>query len=251
MELILVDYRDDVAVLKLNRGVTNAINLELLEQLAEHLKTIRDDPGLHSLVLSSANSKFFSIGFDIPHLFDPPKEDFRTFYHTFNQVCVTLYTLPKPTIAAITGHAIAGGCILALCCDYRLIGQGRKLMGLNEIKLGVPVPYPGDCILRHLTGMRNARHMLDTGTFYQPEQSLQMGIVDQVLPLEEVLPRAIEEARLLGAFPQKAFAAIKRNRVQPVESEITEGLAERENLFIELWYSPQARERLSEAISKF
>lgn len=155
MKLIRREYRDRVAILKLNRGIINALNLQLVNQLAENLQKVRDDSDVHSLVLCSSNEKFFSIGFDIPELFKLTRKDFRVFYQAFNRVCMDLYTLPKPTIAAITGHAIAGGCILALCCDYRFIAEGRKLMGLNEIKLGIPVPYPGDCILRHVAGTRN------------------------------------------------------------------------------------------------
>ena len=98
-----------------------------------------------------------------------------------------LFTFPKPTAAAISGHAIAGGCILTLCCDYRYIAEGRKLMGLNEIKLGVPVPYVADCILRSLVGFRHAREIMESGDFYQPETSFQKGLVDAVLPLENVL----------------------------------------------------------------
>lgn len=76
---------------------------------------------------------------------------------------LALYTLPKPVVAAITGHAIAGGCILALCCDYRFISEGRKLMGLNEVKLGVPVPYLADRVLHALVGTRYAREIIESG----------------------------------------------------------------------------------------
>jgi enoyl-CoA hydratase/carnithine racemase len=202
-------------------------------------------------VLGSSNDKFFSIGFDIPELFDLARKDFRVFYQAFNGVCMDLYTLPKPTIAAITGHAIAGGCILALCCDYRFIAEGRKLMGLNEIKLGIPVPYPGDCILRQVAGTRNAREIMSTGEFYHSEELLQIGMVDQVLPLDQVLPKAIEKAGLLGALPHEAFGMIKRNRVETVEAQVLAHLAEKEQFFIECWYSDEARVRLKEAIKKF
>jgi enoyl-CoA hydratase/carnithine racemase len=142
MMMIRTEYHDKVAVVKLNRGITNALNLQLVNELAETLHGVKHDSDVHSLVLGSSNEKFFSIGFDVPELFELTKSDFKFFYQTFNRVCLDLYTLPKPTIAVITGHAIAGGAILALCCDYRFIAEGRKLMGLNEIRLGVPVPYP-------------------------------------------------------------------------------------------------------------
>ncbi len=251
MKMIRIEHHGEVAIAKLDRGVTNTIDLQLVEELSETLQGVTHDPGVHSLVLGSSNERFFSIGFDIPQLFGLARQDFKFFYQTFNRVCMDLYTLPKPTIAAITGHAIAGGCILALCCDYRFIAQGRKLMGLNEIRLGVPVPYLADCVLRHIVGVRYARDIMDIGEFYQPEESLQMGIVDQVLPLEQVLPKSIEKARLLGGSPQEAFAMIKRNRVERVEAQVLTRLEEKERFFVDRWYSDEARERLREAMEKF
>ena len=251
MNMIRVECQDDVAVVQLNRPVINALNLQLVEELTEILKRVTSESDVRSLVLGSSNDKFLSIGFDIPQLFELTREDFKFFYHTFNQMCLDLYTFPKPTIAAITGHATAGGCILALCCDYRFIAQGRKLMGLNEIKLGVPVPYLVDCVLRHLVGVRNAREITDTGEFYPPEELSQMGVVDRVLPLERVLPESIEKAGSLGAWLQESFAMIKRNRVESVKERVLAHLEEREQFFVERWYSDQARERLQEAMKRF
>jgi enoyl-CoA hydratase/carnithine racemase len=251
MALIQVAYHDNIGVLKLNRRVTNAINLELVTTLTEKLKELNQAPNLHGFVITSANEKFFSIGFDIPELIDLTEDGFREFYHSFNQLCIDLYTFPKPIIAAITGHAVAGGCILALCCDYRFIASGKKLMGLNEIKLGVPIPYPADCILHQLVGYRNARDIVDTGEFFPPERLLTMGMVDEVLPVEEVLPRAIEKMQMLSAMPQGGFKKIKQNRTEKVEALIKRDLAEKENIFAECWYSQDARQRLREATKKF
>lgn len=251
MGLIHIEYLNKVCILKLNRGITNAINLQLVTKLTESLMQMKQDSDVHSIVLVSSNEKFFSIGFDIPQLFELTKEDFRVFYRSFNKLCMDLYTFPKPTIAAITGHAIAGGCILAICCDYRFISKGRKLMGLNEIKLGVPVPYPADCILRQIVGTQKARELLNTGEFYQPEELIQMGMVDKVLSLKQVLPGSIKKAKLLGTMPRKAFMLRKRNRVQTVEAQILNNLVEKEHFFIECWYADGARERLKEAMKKF
>ena len=251
MGTLSADYEDKVAIVKLSRGVTNALDLELVNQLGALLEQIEHDSSVSALVLGSGNVKFFSIGFDIPHLFELPRQAFETFYAAFNRVCQSLYTLPKPTVAAITGHAIAGGCILALCCDYRFIAEGKKLMGLNEIKLGVPVPYLADCMLRNIVGTRYARDMLDSGEFYAPADSLRMGLVDQVLPAGDVMARAVEKAGLLGALPPEAFALIKRNRVEQVEQRVLARREEKERLFVDGWYSGEARRRLKQAIVKF
>lgn len=240
-----------MAILRLDRSITNALNLQVVNRLAENLRKVRNNSDVFSIVLGSSNDKFFSIGFDIPELIELTRKDFTAFYQAFNRVCLDLLTLPKPTIAAITGHAIAGGCILALCCDYRYIAEGRKLMGLNEIKLGLPIPYPGDCTLRHLVGIRNAREIANTGSFYCPAELFRVGMVDSVLPLGQVVQRSIEKMRVLGELPCEAFRMIKGNRTEIAKAEILARLQQKEQSFIKCWYSDETRKLLREAARKF
>lgn len=251
MNMIVTSRHNGTEIIKLNRGITNALNLDLVNELAEVIARIKNNPDSRSVVLTSTNDKFLSIGFDIPHLYGLSAEDFETFYRKFNQACLDLYTLPLPTVAAITGHAIAGGCILAICCDYRLIADGRKLMGLNEIKLGVPVPYLCDRVLHTLVGYQTAREIMEFGEFYPAQKALEMGIVDQVLPQDKLLDASVDRVRALGELPLKAFRMIKRNRVEPVEAQVLACLDEKIRGFLDCWYSDEARTRLKEAIEKF
>ena len=133
-----------VQILRLNRGVTNPLNGEVVEELGSHIREVKGSKEITALVITSANEKFFSLGFDIPDLYPREPQGFKDFFISFNQLCLDLYILPKPTVAAVSGHAIAGGFILAACCDYRFISQGKKFCALNEINLGVPVPYLSD-----------------------------------------------------------------------------------------------------------
>jgi len=251
MSMITTSRQEGTEIVELNRGVTNALDLELVRELTRVIRRIKDDSKIRGAVLTSANDKFFSIGFDLPHLYGLPAEEFEIFYRSFNQACLELYTLPIPTVAAITGHAVAGGCILALCCDQRLIAYGRKLMGLNEIKLGVPVPYLADRVLHELVGVRTASEIMEIGEFYAAQKALEMGMVDKVLPQETVLDESVKRACALGASPSKAFAMIKRNRVEQVESQVLSCLDEKTEGFLDCWFSDQARARLKEAIEKF
>ena len=248
---LILDFEDGIAIVKLNRGITHAIHPDLVTSLSSTLRDLKHDSGVRGIVLSSSNEKFFSIGFDIPYLFDLPPDSFRDFYQSFNRLCIELMTIPKPVISAIRGHAIAGGCVLTLCCDYRFISEGHKLIGVNEIKLGVPVPFVADCILRRLIGHRKARDIMDRGDFYEPDEALRLGLVDQVLPLEEVLLKSIEEAKKLSSVSSSAFAGVKNNRVEPIEEEVFAKLDEKEDFFIECWYSDVARDLLKAAMSKF
>jgi enoyl-CoA hydratase/carnithine racemase len=251
MNTINIAYQDQVAVLKLDQGVTNPLNPEFIRELSHILLDITSSSKARSLVLTSASDKFFSIGFDIPAIYDLPREEFTTIYQAFNQVCLDLYTFPKPTVAAIKGHAIAGGTILALCCDYRFIAEGRKLMGLNEIHLGVPVPYLADLILNQVVGSRIARQIIESGDLYPAGELLELGLVDEVVPLDQVFPVAIEKASTLGEHPLQAFAMIKSNRVESISQQFSQRREVKEKAFIDRWYSPAARERLKAAMEKF
>jgi enoyl-CoA hydratase/carnithine racemase len=251
MDTLTLEHHDDVTILRLNRGVTNPINLEMIRDLAETLRSLKCNPKTRCLVLTSASDKFFSIGFDLPHLLDLPRLDFGSFYRAFNLLCLDLFTFPKPTIAAINGHAVAGGYILALCCDYRLIAEGRKMTGLNEVQLGVPVPYLADCALHSLVGGFQAREILELGQYYPPDQALRKGMVDQVLPPDQLLASALQQAKTLGALPEAAFTAIKINRVEPVIAQVSAHQEEKGLQFIDCWYSETARTKLKEAAQKF
>jgi len=251
MTKVSVIYEDSVAIIQLNNGITNALNLEFIREISKTLKHLKNESIINSIVLTSENEKFYSIGFDLPHLFKLSKSKVKLFYTNFNRLCLDIYTYPKPTITAITGHATAGGCILALCTDYRFIASGRKLMGLNEIKLGLPVPYPADCILRDLIETRYAKIIMEEGEFHQSDELYQMGLVDLVLPMDEVLFQSIEKIREIGDMPKPAYNIIKRNRVDNVESQILSNLKEREEIFLACWKSPEVRKLLKEAIKKF
>ena len=251
MEMISVEHHGKVLFAKLNNGVTNALNPTVVGELKAVLKQVKTDAGINGLVLGSSNEKFFSIGFDIPELFEMNRDDFKGFYRVFNQVCLDLFTLPKPTVAAITGHAIAGGCILAMCCDYRFIAKGHKLMGLNEVKLGLPVPYLPDRLLHAIAGVCKAREIMENGKLYPSNEALDMGIVDKILPIENVVETAIEHADTLGSLPKVGYEMIKQNRVEVIEEQVIARQDEKEVYFIESWYSDEARKCLEEAMKKF
>lgn len=250
-KLLLEEIDEHVMIVSLNRKITNALDLTLITQLGDSIRNATQDPAIHGFVLTSANEKFFSIGLDIPQLFPLSKDEFMVFYRTFNRFCVDLYTLPMPTIAAITGHAVAGGCILALCCDNRYIAEGKKKMGLNELKLGVPVPYPADRILHQIVGFQEAQEIIDTGDFFLPETLLKIGLVDKILPGDQLRAKVIEKVKSTGACDRTAYSLSKQNRTELVAAQIMERLEEKEKRFVECWYADKTRKRLQAAMKKF
>ncbi|AIY90328.1 enoyl-CoA hydratase/isomerase family protein [Geoglobus acetivorans] len=251
MNTVDLQDMDGVAVVRLNRGKKNPINPEFVGDLSEVIEQVREDGGITSAVLTSSNDRFFSIGLDVPELIDYDKTEFREFIMDFNLLCLDIYTLPKPTAAAINGHAIAGGCILALCCDFRYMSEGKKLFGLNEVKLGVSVPYLPQRILQQIAGDRVTVEMVYGGDFYPPEKVLEMGVVDGVFAPEELLQKSVERVKKIGELPGRAFAAVKANRTERVREDIIKRLERDVDVFVELWFSDEAQQRLREAMKSF
>ncbi len=250
MAPIGTEKTDNVCIITLDGSETNPIDLELVTALSNELDSIENDKTIKGVVLTG-NHKFFSIGFNIPDLIKLDRHEMETFFRAMDQLSLRIYTFPKPTVIAVTGHAIAGGCILAVCCDYRYLSEGRKLMGLNEIKLGLPVPFPADRILNQIVGTRNAREIMESGDFYEPEGALALGLVDRVLPGEQVLPAAVKKARTLGLMPSQAFRRTKGNRVEPTRDLILAALDERMEAFLDFWFSLDAQVLLEDAAKNF
>jgi enoyl-CoA hydratase/carnithine racemase len=248
---VLLEQQQGTALVTLDRGATHAIDHQTISELLALLEQTAADDAVRGLLLGSANHKFFSIGFDIPRLLQMSPEEMHRFYHDFNSLCLRLYTFPKPTAAVITGHAIAGGCILALCCDHRFIARGRKLMGVNELKLGVPVPYLAQQVLAMVCGESTARQVVESGDLFDAARLLELGLVDQLLPLEEVRPLALARVAELGALAPRAFTIAKLNRVGEVAERFLRRREEREREFLACWHSEEAQQLLREAAEKF
>ncbi|NHJ02980.1 MAG: enoyl-CoA hydratase/isomerase family protein [Candidatus Heimdallarchaeota archaeon] len=250
--MIDVLIQENIAIASLNRSRTNALNTALLNELQTTLSYFSADDNIRALVLTSSSDRFFSIGLDVPEVFDLSQSDFESFYRLFTQVCLDLFIFHKPVIAAIPGHATAGGCILALCCDYRYISQGKAVMGLNEIKLGVPVPYLADYILHSIVGTKDARSLMESGNFLPVEELARFGLVDEVInPPSELLKRAMEKAKEFCSYSPTAYTAIKYNRTNPIITRYTQTREEEVKLFVQCWYSDTARHVLKEIINKF
>ena len=248
MEKVKLEQHKDVALLRLDNKVTNAINTETVENLSAAVNRIKAE--FRGLVLAGGE-KFFSMGFDLPALLKLDRSGMTEFFYRFNQVVFDIYTLPMPTACAITGHAIAGGTILASSCDYRFLASGRKLMGLNEIKLGVPVPYLSDLMLRQSVGDRAATEMIYQGEFIEPINAGKIGLVDEVLYQDKVESRAIEKITKLAALPGQAFAAIKANRVEAIRLAYEKNYKVKNEIFLDCWFSQPVQELLSKAAEKF
>ncbi len=248
MKTIQLESHDQIAVLRLARGVTNAIDMEMVTELTDVLAQIA---GRYRGLVLAGGPKFFSIGLDLPMLLPLDRSAMARFLDGFHEVVLGLYTLPVPTVAAISGHATAGGTILALGCDFRLIAEGKSLMGVNEIQIGLPVPFLVDLLLRQIVGDRTATQMTYTGQFLLPDTAAAAGLVDGVFPGETVEQKAMEKIAGIAASPPDAFALIKKSRIAAIEKKYRQYAASSQADFLGCWFHPEVRKLLHQAAEKY
>jgi enoyl-CoA hydratase/carnithine racemase len=248
MTHVKIESRESVAIMRLNNEVTNALSPEIVDDLSSALTQVKSE--FQGIILAGG-AKFFCIGFDLPRLLKLDRTGMTRFFHEFNQVAFNLFTLPLPTACAIAGHAIAGGNILALTCDYRFAASGNKLIGLNEIKLGVPVPYLADLILRQIVGDRAAKEILYHGKFIALSEAEKIGLVDEIVPQEELEDHAVKKISELAALPRAAFSTIKANRIDVIRLTYEKYYKSKNENFLDCWFSKPVQALLTDAAKKF
>jgi len=236
---ILSKIDGEVAILVMSRGKANAIHSEMMEELSAAVGAAASDPGVRGVVLASDCPRFFSGGFDVREVFHYGREQMAAFFRRFTEICDALRGMPKPVVAALSGHTVAGGAILALACDLRVMARGEFGFALNEIDLGLAVTPEIGRMLIEAVGAGRARELFLSGEPVSPERAWEIGLVHELAPPEEVLARAVARARTLAAKPPIAYATLKRQLRSLAAGETLETGIES---FLELWFSPEATE---------
>jgi enoyl-CoA hydratase len=202
------DHEGGVRKLILDHPPANAENDELLADLAAATDAAAADDGVRAIVLTGAG-KFFCGGFDLTTA-QGGNQKLAVLGEGFRDAHLKLLSIPKPVVAAVNGHAIAGGLVLVLACDYRLGLDGPYKIGLNEVTIGASFPKVAFEIVRlRLTNQRASELMLG-GALYPAKEALRLGIVDELFPAETFEATVLRRAARLGAYPRAAFAHTKR-----------------------------------------
>jgi len=248
MTQVALEDHGTVAVLRLANGVTNAIGGELVGELSMAVNEVQNR--YHGLVLAG-NTKFFSIGLDVPNLLLLDRSAMADFWSRFEDLVITLYTMPIPTACAIRGHATGGGAILALACDFRFMADGKRLMALNEVKIGLPVPYLADLMLRQIVMDRVAVEMEFCSGFLGPHQAKAAGLADAVCDEKAVEDQALEKILAVSAMPRVAFALTKQHRIREIPLRFETIRQDLNRSFMDCWFAPATQTLLKEAAAKF
>jgi enoyl-CoA hydratase/carnithine racemase len=225
-----------IATLTLSRGKVNALNEAMVEELHARFKEIEADGTLKAVILTG-QGRFFSFGFDIPEFLNYSRDDFTRYLTKFAGLYHYLFIFPKPIIAALNGHTIAGGCMLAAACDGRLMVAEKAKISLNEISFGSSVFAGSVAMLKYWVGARNAQEILYSGKMYTADEAEKLGLVDSAITGKDLPDQAWQAAEELAGKDGAAFGGIKSLLRKPVIEEITrlEETSIRE--FVDIWYS--------------
>jgi enoyl-CoA hydratase/carnithine racemase len=238
-----VEIDAGIATVTIRRGKVNALNGDVIDGLARTFAALRSDPDVRAVVLTGAG-KFFSFGFDIPELFPLSPADFTSYLDRFTGFYRELFLHPKPVVAALNGHAIAGGCMLALAADRRIMAEGKGKISLNEIGFGSSLFAGSVEMLRFQVGSAAASRIALSGAMFTAPEAVELGLVDEVAPAEAVVDAARRAAERLAGTDPAAFASIKRLLRAPVAEEMERREPASIREFVEIWYSPSTRANL-------
>lgn len=249
MSLVTATTHGEIVELQLARAPVNALNPSLCQDLRAALGQAIAD-GAQGIVLAGG-PKVFSAGLDVPHLLSlgEDRHALMAAWQAFFDTALALAASPVPVVAALAGHAPAGGCVLALCCDYRVMASGPFRIGLNETQVGLVAPEGIQRLMRRVVGNYRAERLLVAGEMLDAEQALQAGLVDELTDIDNVATRARVWLEQLLALPRQAMLQTRSiARADLIEAMQPEYI--RLQHFIEAWYQPSTQGALQALVAK-
>jgi len=238
-----IEQRDGVRVARMQFGRANAMNQEVLDGIAAALTDGEPQP-----TVLTGDGKIFSAGLDLVTLDELDRDAFEDFLTRFSRTMIQVLTTPYPLVAAVNGHAVAGGCVLALACDYRVGTEGDFKIGMNELTHGLPLPAVASEIPRGALTPQTYRTVVMSAVLMSPETAQQVGILDM---LAEDADTAVEQACALAreqGKSLKAFAGVKAGVVAPVVNAIKELRESLDRRFVDIWFSDETSAARRETI---
>lgn len=246
---IQIERRGNLSVLRINRPPANAIDLALAGDFERALAAIEDGDDTGALVLTGAGG-CFSAGLDLKAVPTYSAAQQQAMVMQVNRLFGRLYALRLPTVAAVNGHAIAGGLILTLACDYRIGAEGDYKLGLAEMRVGVPYPVAAMAIVQSELSNPVARSMILTARNSNPQEALSSGILDELQPSDNLLSRAIEIAEELAALPRTMYGRIKRQLRAGALMRIDDAINNRNEPMLDSWLSEETSRASADALKR-
>jgi enoyl-CoA hydratase len=238
---------DGIRILRLAHGKVSAMDIELGEAMIAEIKDAAAAP-IKAVIITGSGSSF-SAGVDLFRIVKDGPDYGRRFLPVLDEFLRAVLTLPKPTIAAVNGHAIAGGCILAAACDHRIMMESNGRIGIPELAVGVPFPVLPLQIMAARVTDGAFRDLVYTGRTVQIDEAKSMGLIDEKCPSGMLMERATDVAQKLASIPAGAFALTKEAFYSPI-LERTRQLADLNARVVDAWLQPHTYETIRAYLDK-
>ena len=243
--------KGEYTIVQMDRGKVNAINAEMLSELQQVFRNLEDDAPVHGVILTG-KPHFFSAGLDLIELIQYDQEQISSFFEALGTLYIQLVRFPKPFISAITGHAPAGGCVLAVTSDNRYMAEGEKyVIGLNEVAVNIQISQSLTEAYAFWMGDGRASRYILEGKLLSGSEALSAGLVDELLPLDQVLGRAEAQMQTyLNADPQiwlNTKKKVRKHWLDKLDPDPSRSLAEAATL----WWKPEIRRKMEAYVNSF
>ena len=242
------DHPDGIVELRMARPPVNALDPTLLAALDEAIAAAV--AGNAAGLVLSGGPGVFSAGLDVPHLLTLDRAALEQAWRRFFAVCSALARSPLPIVAALTGHAPAGGAVLGLFCDYRVMAAGEYRIGLNEVQVGL---VPPDCIqhaLRRTVGPYRAERLMVSGTMIESAEAARIGMVDELAAADAVVARSVDWLRALLALPRSAMLATRALARADLVAAIDDPQRLRLDVFLDAWFGAETQQVLAAVVAR-
>jgi enoyl-CoA hydratase len=246
--MIQSERRGEIALLRLAHGKASALDLELLNALEQAIERVAESDA-RALVLTGTGS-IFSAGVDLFRVLRGKRAYLEEFLPALDAALERLFDFPKPAVAAINGHAIAGGAILAWACDYRILARGNVSFGIPELRVGVPFPLLPLEIVRSALPPHVAAEATFGGRNWNPDECLARGAVNELTDPSELLERAFAVASDLVTIPPRSFELTKRMLRLPALDALERHGAAANARVLEAWTSPEVQRAIEDYVAR-
>lgn len=251
MNTLEIIEKHGYTIVQLNRGKANAINFEMVQELRETFVRLSENDKAKGVIITG-KPHFFSAGLDLVELIQYDKPRMDDFFMAFGSLYTEMLRFKKPLIAAITGHSPAGGCVLAITCDNRYMAEGEKyVIGLNEVAVNVQISQDLTECYAYWLGHGLAHRYILEGKLLKGPEALSCGLVDELLPLENVLPRAEKQLQRYLKADQEILLNTKAKLRTSLLDKLEERPEKAMNQAAELWWKPEIRANMKAYVESF
>src|SRR5579885_1114821 len=243
-----IEHANGIRELRLARPPVNALNPDLVRALHQAVEEAPRE-GAQALVISGS-SGIFSAGLDVPFLLTLDRAGMREFWSEFLGMCAALARSPIPIVAAITGSSPAGGAVIALFCDFRVMAHGTYRIGLNEVQVGLTVPDVIRVALTRLLGANRAERLLVQGAMLESEVALRASLVDELADVDHVIARALNWLEELLKLPRHAMLSTRALARADLAALFADPSALPVDTLVEMWFAPEAQNTLRAMVER-